>query len=174
MALGADGGYLVLSWSHSKSTPCLLARHKHKHINHHAAASLAFKFAPAPLSVTHDASATRPVTSTTALPCPSPTRRARGTGRAITREAVFESRVVVVVSSSVMRSGHTGISRNAATNRKRSRPYRTTTRGVPERSESGDLRWLPFPVLRCGRWPARRVRAFSLFRSFLYDPGPGY
>ena len=26
--------------------------------------------------------------------------------------------------------------------------------------------------MRCGRWPARRVRAFSLFRSFLYDPGP--
>ena len=30
-----------------------------------------------------------------------------------------------------------------------------------------------FP-LRCGRWPARRVRAFFLFRSFLHDPGPGY
>ena len=30
-----------------------------------------------------------------------------------------------------------------------------------------------FP-LRCGRWPARRVRAFSLFRSFLYDLRPGY
>ena len=124
-------------------------RHKHRHTNHHAAASLAFKFAPAPLGVTHDASATRPATSTTAPPCPSPTRRARGTGRAIAREAVFESRVVVVVSSSVVRSGHTGISRNAATNRKRSGPYRTATRGVPERSESGDLRTCLVAFSRC-------------------------
>ena len=51
-------------------------------------------------------------------------------------------------------------------------------RGVPERSESGiwgfgDL-FGGLSTLRCGRWPARRVRAFSLFRSFLYDPGPGY
>ena len=30
------------------------------------------------------------------------------------------------------------------------------------------------PLLRCGRWPARRVRAFSLFRSFLYYLRPGY
>ena len=27
--------------------------------------------------------------------------------------------------------------------------------------------------LRCGCWLARRVQAFPLFRSFLYDPGPG-
>ena len=104
---------------------------------------------PAPFGVTHDASATRPATSTTAPPCPSPTRRARGTGRAIAREAVFESRVVVVVSSSVVRSGHTGISRNAATNRKRSGPYRTATRGVPVRSASGDLRTCLVAFSRC-------------------------
>ena len=149
MALGTDAGCLVLSWNHSKSTPCLLVRHKHRHTNHHAAASLAFKFSPAPLGVTHDASATRPATSTTAPPCPSPTRRARGTGRAIAREAVFESRVVVVVSSSVVRLGHSGISRNAAANRKRSWPCRTATRGVPERSESGDLKTCLVAFPRC-------------------------
>ena len=151
MALGADGGCLVLSWCRSKSTPCLLVRHKHRHTNHHAAASLAFKSPPAPpLDVTHDASATRPATSTTAPPCPSPTRRARGTGRAIAREAVFESRVVVVVSSSVVRLGHTGISRNAATNnRKQSGPYRTATRGVPERSEPWGLRTCLVAFPRC-------------------------
>ena len=76
-------------------------------------------------------------------------RRARGTGRAIAREAVFESRVVVGVSSSVVRLGHTGISRNAATNRKRSGPYRTATRGVPERSGSGDLRTCLVAFPRC-------------------------
>ena len=126
-----------------------MVRHKHRHTNHHAAASLAFKLAPALLGVTHDASATRPATSTTAPPCPSPTRRARGTGRAIALEAVFESRVVVVVSSSVVRSGHTGISRNAATNRTRSGPYRTATRGVPGRSKSGDLRTCLVAFPRC-------------------------
>jgi len=147
--LGADGGCLVLSWRHSKSTPCFLVRHKHRHTNHHAAASLAFKFPPAPLGVTHDASATRPATSTTAPPCSSPTRRARGTGRAIAREAVFESRVVVVVSSSVVRSDYTGVSRTAATNRRRSGPYRTATGGVPERSESGDLRTCLVAFSRC-------------------------
>ena len=42
-------------------------------------------------------------------PRPSPTRRARDTGRAIAREAVFESRgVAVVASSSVVRLGITG------------------------------------------------------------------
>ena len=91
-----------------KIDPCLLVRHKHRHTNHHAAESLAFKFAPAPLGVTHGASATRRATSTTAPPCHSPTRRARGAGRAIAREAVFESRVGVVASSSVVRLGITG------------------------------------------------------------------
>ena len=45
--------------------------------------------------------------------------------------------------------GHTGMSRNAATNRKRSGPYRTATRGVPERSESGDLRTCLVAFPRC-------------------------
>ena len=130
---------MVLSWNHSKSTPCLLVRHKHRHTNHHAAASLAFKVVPVPLGVTHDASATRPATSTTAPPCPSPTRRARWTGRAVAYEAGFASLVVVVASSSVVRLGSTGISRKAAPTRKRSGPSRIATRGFPERSASGDL-----------------------------------
>jgi len=45
--------------------------------------------------------------------------------------------------------GHTGISRNAATNRKRSGPYCTATRGVPERSASGDLRTCLVAFPRC-------------------------
>ena len=147
-------GCLVLSWNHSKSTPCLLARHKRRHTNRHAAASLAFKFSPAPLGVTHDASATRPATrpatSTTAPPCPSPTRRARGKGRAIAREAVFESRIGVVASSSVVRLDITGTALNATTARKRRGPYRTATRGgVPERSESGDLKTCLVAYSRC-------------------------
>ena len=112
LALGADGGCLVLSWNHSKSTPCLLVRHKHRHTNHRAAASLAFKFPPAPLGVTHDASATRPAMSTTAPPCPSPIQRARWTGRVVAYEAGFASRVVVVALSSVVRLGSTGIKQN--------------------------------------------------------------
>ena len=35
------------------------------------------------------------------------------------------------------------------------------------------VRGLSLSPLRCGRWPARWVRAISLFRSFLYVPGPG-
>ena len=60
----------------------------------------------------------------------------------------MESWVVVVVSLSVVRLGHTGISRNAATNRKRSGPYHTATRGVPVRSASGikERVWWLFPV----------------------------
>ena len=108
LALGADGGCLVLSWNHSKKTSCLSARLTYRPTHHHAAASLAFEFASAPLGVTRDASATRPATSTTAPPCPSRTRRARGTGRAIAHEGVFESRVVVVVSSSVVHLGSPG------------------------------------------------------------------
>ena len=80
LALGADVGSLVLSWNHSKSTPCLLVRHQYRHTNHHAAASPPFKFPPAPLGVTHETSTTRPATSTIAPPCPSPTRRARWAG----------------------------------------------------------------------------------------------
>ena len=51
LALGADAGSLVLSWNHSKSTSCLLVRHKYRHTNNHAAASLSFKIVPAPLVV---------------------------------------------------------------------------------------------------------------------------
>ena len=159
-----------------------MVRHKYRHTNHHTAASLSFKFVRASLGVAHNTNATRPATSTTAPPCPSSTRRTRGTGRAIAREAVFESRVVVVVSSSVVRLGHSGISRNAATNRKRSGPYRTATRGVPERSESRDLRTCLVAFSRCdaaagrpggcetdpelkGRWtapPAKKRRFFGV------------
>ena len=56
--LGTDAGCLVLSWNHSKTTPCLLVRHKYRHTTHHAAASLSFKFVPAPLGATHDTNAT--------------------------------------------------------------------------------------------------------------------
>ena len=90
LALGADAGCLVLSWNHSKTTPCLLVRHKYKHTNHYAAASLSFKLAPAPLGVAHDTNATRPTARITAPPCPSYTRRTRGTGRAgCTRRASY-------------------------------------------------------------------------------------
>ena len=142
-------GCLVLSWNYSKSTPCLLVRHKYRQTKHHAAASLSFKFAPASLGVAHDTNATRPTARTTAPPCSSHTRRTRGTGRAGAYETGFVFRVVVVASSSVVRSGHTGISRNAATNRKRSGPYCTATRGVPERSASGDLRTCLVAFSRC-------------------------
>ena len=110
LALGADAGCLVLSWNYySKSTPCLLVRHKYRHTKHHAAASLSFKFAPAPLSVAHDTNATRPTARTTAPPCSPHTRCTRGTGRARAYETGFVFRVVVVASSSVVRSGHTVI-----------------------------------------------------------------
>ena len=89
MALGNDAGCLVLSWNRSKSTPCLLVRHKYRHTNHHAAASLSFKFVPALLGATHDTNATRPTTSTTAPPCPPPTRCAGGPTRAVACEADF-------------------------------------------------------------------------------------
>ena len=114
LALGADAGCLVLSWNHSKSTPCLLVRHKYRHTNHHAAASLSFKFVPAPLGVAHDTNATRPTTRTTAPPCPSNTRRTRGTGRAgAAYEAGFVFRFVVVASSSVRPMGCSGIRPNS-------------------------------------------------------------
>ena len=111
----ADAGCLVLSWNHSKSTPCLLVRHKYRHTNHHAAASMSFKYVPAPLGVAHDTNATRPTARTTAPPCPSHTRRTRGTGRAGAYEADFIFRVVVVASSSVRPVGCSGITRNTAT-----------------------------------------------------------
>ena len=101
LALGADGGCLVPSWNHSKSTSCLLTCHKYRNTNHHAAASRPFKFVPAPLGVAHDTNATRLTARTTAPPCPSHTRRMHGTGRADAYEASFVSRVVVVASSSV-------------------------------------------------------------------------
>ena len=132
LALGADGGCLVLSWDHSKSTPCLLARHKYRNTNYHAAASLPFKFAPAPLGVAHDTNATRPTARITAPPCPSHTRRTRGTGRADTYEASAVSRVVVVASSSVRPVGCSGITQNSAITRKRGAPSRDATKSDPK------------------------------------------
>ena len=113
-----------------------MARLTYRHANHHAAASLAFKFAPAPLGVTHDASATRPATSTTAPPCPLPIDFTRRTGRAIADEAVSVPRVVVVVVSSVACLGNTGITRNAATQRKIGTQNRNPTKSVPKSSAS--------------------------------------
>ena len=89
------------------------------------------------------------MTSTTAPSCPPPTRCAGGPTRAVACEVEYFFRVVVVASSSVVRSGHTGMSRNAATNRKRSGPYRTATRGVPVRSTSGDFRTCLVAFSRC-------------------------
>ena len=149
LALGTDAGCLVLSWNHLKTTPCLLVRHKYRHTTHHAAASLSFKFVPAPLGATHDTNATLPTTSTTAPSCPPPTRCAGGPTRAVACEAEYFFRVVVVASSSVVRLGHTGMSRNAATNRKRSGPYRTATRSVPVRSTSGGFRTCLVAFSRC-------------------------
>ena len=168
MALGADAGSLVLSWNHSKSTPCLLVRHKYRQTKRHAAASLSFKLAPASLGVAHDTNATRPTARTTAPPCSSHTRRTRGTGRAGAYETGFVFRVVVVASSSVVRSGHTGISRNTATNRKRSGPYRTATRGVPVRCTSGDLRTCLVVFSRCDAAAGRpdRREYFSCLGCF--------
>ena len=130
----------VLSWNHSKSTPCLLVRHKHRHTNHHAASSLPFKFVPALLGVAHDTNATRPTARTTAPPCPSHTRRTRGTERASANEASFVSRVFVVASSSVRPVGCSGIARNTATIQQRSAPSRNATKGDPKSSASGLFR----------------------------------
>ena len=103
LALGADGGCLVLPQNHSTTTSRLLMRLAYQHTDHHAGASLSFEFPPcASRRDTYDASATQPATSTTAPPCPSPTRHTRGTGRAVAYEAGFVSRVVVVASSSVV------------------------------------------------------------------------
>ena len=187
LALGADAGCLVLSWHHSKSTPCLLVRHKYRHTNHHhaaAAASLWFKVAPAPLGVAHDTNATRPTTRTTAPPCPSHTRRTCGTGRAGAYEAGFVFRVVVVASSSVIGEarGPWGVMellemKHTATNRKRSAPSRNATKGDPKSSASGlfGTCLVAFFSLRCDRWPARWAWAFScLFGVFQYDLRLGY
>ena len=176
MALGADAGYLVLSWNHSKTTPCLLVRHKYRHTNHHAAASLSFKFVPAPLDVAHDTNATRPTARITAPPCPSHTRRTRGTGRAGAYEVGFVFRVVVVASSPARPVGCSGITRNTATTRKRRAPPRNATNNDQKSSASG-LFWDVFGglfPLRCDRRPARWARAFFLFGVFQYDLRIGY
>ena len=149
LALRADGGCLVLSWNHSKSTPCLLARHKYRNTNHHAAASLPFKFVPAPLGVAHDTNATRPTARTTAPPCSSYTRRTRGTGRADAYEASFVSRVVVVASSSVMPVGCSGIAQNSATTRKRGAPSRNAIKSDPQSSAPAFLRTCLVASFRC-------------------------
>ena len=85
---------------------------------YHAAALLPFNFVPAPLGATHDMNATRPTTSTTALPCPPPTRYAGGPTRAVACEAEYFFRVIVVVVSSVVRSGRLGTTPNTPTSQK--------------------------------------------------------
>jgi len=124
-------------------------RHKYRHTNHHTAASLSFKFVRASLGVAHNTNATRPATSTTAPPCPSSTRRTRGTGRAIAREAIFESRVGVVGSWSVVRLGRPETPRNAATGRKRSAPPCNATNGDPKSSGSAVLRTCLVAFFHC-------------------------
>ena len=155
LALGADAGCLVLSWNHSKTTPCLLVRHKYRHTNHHAAASLSFKFVPAPLSVAQDTNATRPTARITAPPCPSHARRTRGTGRAGAYEAGFVFRVVVVASSSARPVGCSGITRNTATTRKRSAPPRNATNSDLQSSASGLLRTCLVAFFHCDATAAR-------------------
>ena len=149
LALGADAGCLVLSWNHSKTTPCLLVRHKYRHTNHHAAASLSFKFVPAPLGVAHDTNATRPTARITAPPCPSHTMRTRGTGRAGAYEAGFVVRVVVVASSSARPVGCSGITRNTATTRKRSAPPRNATNSDLKSSACGLFRTCLVAFFHC-------------------------
>ena len=126
-----------------------MVRHKYRHTNHHAAASLSFKFVRASLGVAHHTNATRPTARTTAPPCPSPTRRARWTGRAVAYEAGFASRVVVVASSSVRPVGCSGITRNAATGRKRSAPPRNATNSDPKSSGSAVLRTCLVAFFHC-------------------------
>ena len=111
LALGTDAGCLVLSWNHSKSTPCLLVRHKYRHTNHHAAASLPFKFLPAPLGARHDTNATHDEHHGPAMPTAHSLRR-RANTRGRLRGGFFV-RVVVVVVSSVVRSGRWGTTPNA-------------------------------------------------------------
>ena len=161
MALGADGGCVpvVLSWRHSKSTPCLLVRHKHRHTNHHAAASLAFKFAPAPLGVTHHSPA---------MPFAHTTHDARAGRDAQSRARRFSN---LGSSSSCRRRWCVQVIQELA---EMPRPAENEAGLTAPRPEVflGDLNlgvweraWWPFPVAMRprGRWPARRVRAFSLF-----------
>ena len=99
--MGVDAELLELSWNNSKPTPCLLVRPTYQATSHHAAAAACVLNARAPLGVTHHTNERARETSTTAPPCPLPTHSTRGTGRAITNEPGFVSRVVVVVVSSV-------------------------------------------------------------------------
>ena len=148
--------------------------HKYRHTNHHAAASLSFKFVPAPLGVAHDTNATRPTARTTGPPCPSHTRRTRGTGRAGAYEAGFVFRVVVVASSSVRPVGCSyGITRNAATTRKRSAPSRNATKGDPKSSASGDLRTCLVAFSHCDAAAGRPggCEHFPCLGHFCMTPG---
>ena len=104
--------------------------------SHHAAAAACDLNAPAPLGVTHNTNEHARETSTTAPPCPLPIAFTRRTGRAIADEAVSVPRVVVVVVSSVACLGNTGITRNAATQRKIGTQNRNPTKSVPESSAS--------------------------------------
>ena len=102
LAMGVDALWLELSWNNSEPTPCLLVRPTYQATSHHAAAAACVLNARAPLGVTHHTNERARETSTTAPPCPLPTRSTRGTGRAITNEPGFVSRVFVVVVSSVV------------------------------------------------------------------------
>ena len=106
LAMGVDAELLELSWNNSKPIPCLLVRPTYQATSHHAAAAACLLNARAPLGVTHHTNERARETSTTAPPCPLPTRSTRGTGRAITNEPGFVSRVFVVVVSSVVCLGH--------------------------------------------------------------------
>ena len=85
----------------------------------------------------------------------------------------FESRVVVVVSSSVVRLGSPGTTRIAATARKRSGPFRIATNGDPKRSASGHLKTCLMAIFHCdaaaGR-PGEREH-FSCLGSTGTTPG---
>ena len=114
LAMGVDAELLELSWNNSKPTPCLLVRPTYQATSHHAAAAACLLNARAPLGVTHHTNERARETSTTAPPCPLPTRSTRGTGRAITNEPGFVSRVFVVVVSSVVCLGLLQKSQTAA------------------------------------------------------------
>ena len=120
------------------------------------------KCASAPLGATHDTNATQPTTSTTAPPYQPPTSCAGGSTRAAPCEADYLSRDVVVVVSSVVRSGRSGTTPNAPTSRKS---------GARSRAEVKlDLERTRFPLFRTclvafKRRPGRREHYSYLGRS---------
>ena len=117
--------------------------------SHHAAAAACDLNAPAPLGVTHNTNEHARETSTTPAPCPLPIAFTRRTGRAIADEAVSVPRVVAVVVSSVACLGNTGITRNAATQRKIGTRNRNPTKSVPKSSASALSRTCFVAFLHC-------------------------